>query len=174
MKMNQFIDFIKSRRSCRSFTEQAVSEADVQTILDCALAAPSGMNRQTWQFTAIVDREKIQKLARAVGKALGRDGGYDMYQPAVLILTSNEKESAFREVDNACAMENIYLAATALDLGCVWINQLKDCHDDPDVRALLHEYGVPDNHGVYGSAAIGYKGGPSREIKVTARSVIVK
>lgn len=172
--MNEFINFIKSRRSCRSFTDQSVSEADVQTILDCALAAPSGINRQTWQFTALVDREKIQTLAAAVAKALGRDAGYDMYKPAVLILTSNDKESAFREVDNACAMENIYLASEALGLGCVWINQLKDCYDDPDVRRLLHEYGIPDNHGVYGSAAIGYKAGPAREKTITARAVIVK
>lgn len=172
--MNEFINFIKSRRSCRSFTDQSVSEADVQTILDCALAAPSGINRQTWQFTALVDRTKIQALAAAVAKALGRDAGYDMYKPAVLILTSNDKESAFREVDNACAMENIYLASEALGLGCVWINQLKDCYDDPDVRHLLHEYGVPDNHGVYGSAAIGYKAGPAREKTITARAVIVK
>lgn len=78
-----------------------------------------------------------------------------MYDPAVLVITSNEKDSKYREVDNACAMENIYLAANALGLGCVWINQLLSCCDDPAVRALLRDYGVPDTHGVYGCAAIG-------------------
>ena len=54
-------------------------------------------------------------------------------------------------------MENIYLASEALGLGCVWINQLKDCFDNPQVRALLTEFGIPENHGVYGCAAVGYR-----------------
>lgn len=155
--MNELINLILSRRSCRGFSRKTVSEENVKTILDCALAAPSGMGKQTWHFTAIMNREKIQKLASLVANALGRDTDYNMYNPDVLIITSNLKDSKFREVDNACAMENIYLACQALDLGCVWINQLLDCYDNPEVRALLNEFGVPENHGVFGCAAIGYK-----------------
>ena len=181
--MNTVIQTILSRRSCRSFTEASVQTEDVKTLLACAAAAPSGRNQQLGQFTALTDRNKIQKLAAAVGKALGRENydmynpavliitsndkaavgkalgreNYDMYNPAVLIITSNDKTNVFREVDNACAMENIYLASEALGLGCVWINQLKDCFDNPQVRALLNEFGIPENHGVYGCAAVGYR-----------------
>lgn len=155
--MKELISLILSRRSCRGFSEKSVSQDDVKTILDCALAAPSGMGKQTWHFTAIMNRQKIQKLASLVAKVLGRDASYNMYNPDVLIITSNLKDSKFKEVDNACAMENIYLACHALDLGCVWINQLLDCYDNTEVRALLTEFGVPENHGVFGCAAIGYK-----------------
>ena len=113
--MNTVIQTILSRRSCRSFTEASVQTEDVKTLLACAAAAPSGRNQQLGQFTALTDRNKIQKLAAAVGKALGREN-YDMYNPAVLIITSNDKTNVFREVDNACAMENIYLASEALGL----------------------------------------------------------
>ena len=123
--MNELINLIKNRRTCRNFSKKEVSESAVKQILECALSAPSGMNYQTWSFVAIMNREKIQKLAKAVGKALNREN-YNMYNPSVLILTTNDKESRFREVDNACAMENIYLSCEALGLGCVWINQLKD------------------------------------------------
>lgn len=171
--MNETIKTILSRRSCRAFTEESVSESDIQQILDCALASASGMGRQTWQFTAVMNREKIQALCGAVGKALGRDG-YNMYNPDVLIITSNEKDSKFREVDNACAMENIYLACESLGLGCVWINQLLDCFDNPEVRKILEDFGIPANHGVYGCAAIGYKAQnpPAKEIK--GKAIIVK
>ena len=172
--MNTLIDLMLKRRSCRAFTEKPVSEADVQTILECALAAPSGMGKQTWQFTAITNTMKIQKLAKAVAAALGRDLDYTMYNPAVLIITSNDKESHFREVDNACAMENMYLASEALGLGCVWINQINDCFDNAGVRAVLKEFGVPDNHGVYGAAAIGYKAGSPSNKAIIGKAVIVK
>ena len=62
--MNETIKTILARRSCRAFTEQAVSEADIRQILDCALSSASGMGEQTWQFTAVMNREKIQQLAK--------------------------------------------------------------------------------------------------------------
>ena len=37
----------------------------------------------------------------------------------------------------------------------MWINQLRDCCDDKNVRELLNKYGVPEDHVVYGSAALG-------------------
>ena len=167
------LDFIQSRTSCRAFTAGLVSKEDLRRILDCALAAPSGQGLQTWQFTAVTDPEKIRRLCAAVGKALGREG-YDMYKPAAIILTSNEKESRFRAVDNACAMENIYLACTALGLGCVWINQLLDCFDDPAVRAILTEFGVPASHGIYGTAAIGRPVSAGGKKPRKGRAVIVE
>ncbi len=173
LSKDALIEFIKTRRSCRSFSAGDIPEEDVRTILDCALAAPSARGMQTWKFTAVMNREKIAALCAAVGKALGREG-YDMYKPSVLIITSNEKSSPFREVDNACAMENIYLAAKALGLGCVWINQLLDCFDNPEVRAVLSGFGIPENHGVYGCAALGYPGEVPGPKTVKGESRIVK
>lgn len=167
------IECIKNRRSCRSFTDENVSEEDVRTILDCALAAPSARGAQSWQFTAVMDREKIARLCAAVGKALGREG-YDMYKPSVLVITSNEKTSAFQKEDNACALENMYLACEALGLGCVWINQLLDCFDDPEVRAVLTEFGVPASHGVYGCAAIGKAASAPGAKTIKGKAVVVK
>ncbi len=165
--MNEIIKAILERRTCRSFTEEKVALDNVKTILDCALAAPSGMCKQTWKFTAVVNPEKIQQLAAAVGSALSRGADYTMYSPQVLVITSNLKESKYREVDNACAMENIYLACQGLGLGCVWINQVQDCQDNPAVRAILSEFGIPEDHGVYGCAAIGYRASPpiAKEVK---------
>ncbi|MGP1588260.1 MAG: nitroreductase family protein [Treponemataceae bacterium] len=153
----ELLNLIKNRRRCRKFSSKKIEQNIIEKIIECARSAPTGMNFQTFSFVVINDSEKIAKLASAVRTALNRGSDYNMYNPALLILTTNKKESRFREVDNACAMQNIYLACEALDLGCVWINQIKDCHDDFAVREILTELGVPEDHGVYGSAAIGYK-----------------
>lgn len=83
---------------------------------------------------------------------------YDMYKPAALIIPSNELigDTGITSWDNACALENIFLAAHSMGLGTVWINQLSDTCDVPEVRAVLTEFGVPENHKVFGIAAIGY------------------
>lgn len=153
--MYQTMETILTRRSIRSFEKKPIPEEDMKQIVDAALHAPSAMGRQTWKFTVVMNREKIQQLARAAGKVLGRED-YDMYSPEALIIPSNSKESRFGRDDNACAMENIFLAAHSLGIGSIWINQLHGICDEPAVREVLREFGIPDDHVVYGLAALGY------------------
>lgn len=155
---NEAIQNMLTRRSIRAFQETPVEREKIETILKCATYAPSAMNRQTWHFSAVLSAEKIQRLAKAMGKALGNPE-YNMYKPAALIIPSNEEGKA---ADNACAMQNILLAAHSLGVASVWINQLKDVHDDPEVRAILTEFGVPQEHIIYGVAALGYAAGDPR------------
>ena len=43
------IEAIKTRYSCRAFSDKTPSNEDLQTIAEAALAAPSGINRQLWR-----------------------------------------------------------------------------------------------------------------------------
>lgn len=151
---NEVIQNILTRRSVRAFQERPVEREKIDAILQCAVHAPSAMNRQTWHFSAVLNPEKIQKLAAAMGSALGSES-YDLYRPAALIIPSNET-GLIKTWDNACALENIFLAAHSLGVASVWINQGTDTCDDPGVRAVLTELGVPKSHMVYGMAALGY------------------
>lgn len=171
--MNAIMENLLTRRSVRAFEKKEIPSDTLEQLLKAACYAPSGMGRQTWQFTAVTDREKIQKLAAAVEKELGREG-YDMYAPEAIIIPSNERDSRFGMEDNACALENIFLAAHSFGIGSVWINQLRDICDTPAVRSLLSEWGVPDSHVVYGIAALGYPApAPLKEVHKIGKTVIV-
>lgn len=153
--MNEVMKNILTRRSVRSFNDKDISREDLDQILQAALYAPSGMNKQTWQFTAIVNRDKIQALAKLIAEALERKG-YNFYNPSVIVLASNERESNWAKEDNACALQNMFLAAHSFGIGSVWINQLQNICDEPGIRKYLREIGIPDDHVVYGVAALGY------------------
>lgn len=154
--MNEVMKNLLTRRSTRAFREQAIPKEELEQMIQAALYAPSGMGRQTWKFTAVVNQEKIRKLAMAVGKELGREG-YNFYNPAAIIISSNEKDSVWGREDNACALENIFLAAHSFGIGSVWINQLNNgIADKAEIREILKEFGIPDTHTVYGVAALGY------------------
>ena len=43
-----------------------------------------------------------------------------------------------------------------LGVGSCWINQVRDVCDDPEVRALLTGYGLPESHQVWTAASLGY------------------
>ncbi len=154
--MNDIINNILSRRSVKSFSDKAVSKEDIEVLIKTGLYAPSGMNMQTWNFIGVLNSDKIAELANAVGKALNREN-YNFYKSTALIIISNEKDSIWGREDNACAMQNIMLAAHSMGIGSVWINQLNEGNCNiSEIRKILDSIGVPESHSVYGIAALGY------------------
>lgn len=159
--MNEVLENIMTRRSCRAYTDREIAQPDLSLILKAGTFAPSAMNRQTWQFTVVRRRENIQALAKVVGSALGRGSDYDFYDPSVIILVSNEKDNANGLADSACAIENMFLMANALGIASCWINQLKGICDMRQIREAISRLGVPDNHVVWGIVDLGYAKEPA-------------
>lgn len=153
--MNEVMNAILTRRSVRKFTDTPIPKEILEELVDAALHAPTGMGKQTWKFTVITNKEVLSRLINTVGAALGRTG-YDMYNPTAIILPTNEKDSIWGREDNACATENIFLAAHSHGIGSVWINQMQNLNDNPAIRQILDEIGVPSDHVVYGLAVLGY------------------
>ncbi len=153
--MNEVIKNILTRRSIRDFSDKQVPKNDIETLLSTAIYAPSGAGKQTWKFTAILNQDIIKELASAIGEVWQRDN-YNFYGATALIITSNEEDSKWGRCDNACAMQNIMLAAHSMDIGSVWINQFMGSCKEEKIRTILAKLGVPDNHILYGVAALGY------------------
>ena len=154
--MNEVLENILTRRSVRAFKEDQIKDDELELILKAGIYAPSGMNKQSWQFTVVQNKEKIELLAKVVREALGRDSGYNFYAPPTLIILSNDKDNTNGLADCACALENIFLMANSLKIGSCWINQLKTICDEEEVRKVLNSFDIPENHIVWGIAAIGY------------------
>ncbi len=153
--MNETMKTILNRRSIRSFSNDPVSDEILKDLANAAMHAPSARCSKTWKFTIITNKDLIKKIASAIENVLDRPG-YDMYNPMALIIPSNERDNNFGRDDNACALQNIFLAAESYGVGSVWINQLTGICDEPEVRELLREMEIPDNHIVYGLAALGF------------------
>jgi len=172
--MNSVIDALLTRRSVRAFSDKNISEEDLKLIAKCAVYAPCARNRQLWHFTIVNDGDRIARLASVTAKAIGADPSYNFYAPNALIVASAPRDSRFGREDCACALQNIFLAAHSLSIGSVWINQLCDCCDDPDVRAVLTELGVPEDDLVNGMAALGYPAAPVNQQTKNEDNIIFK
>ena len=153
--MNETMNTILNRRSVRNFTREEIPEEILRDLVNAALHAPSGMCRKTWKFTVVTNQELIKKLTNAIKEVLSRES-YDMYKPTAIIIPSNERDSVWGRDDNACALQNIFLAAKSYNVGSVWINQLNNICDETKIREILNELEIPENHIVYGLAALGY------------------
>ena len=80
--------------------------------------------------------------------------GFD--NPAALVIVSDRKENANAMANGSCAIATMLIAAWSLGIGGCWINALRTIQDKPEIRDLLREYRIPDNHIVVGTVALGY------------------
>lgn len=177
--MNEVIKNMMTRRSVRTYTAEQISDEQLNAILEAAKYAPSGSNSQSWRFTVVQSKEKLEELNSLVresfrnleidektyrskksGKIAAEKDSYKFYYNApTLIIVSNDREYTNCMADSVAAVENILLAAHSLDLGACYINQLTWFCDDKNVRKVLTNMGIPENYVVCASAIVGYNSG---------------
>lgn len=78
----------------------------------------------------------------------------------MLIVTANKKDYGNNIADCSCALENMMLMANALDLGSVWINQLRWLNENPVLLKAMQEIGLLEDERVYDALAIGFPDTP--------------
>jgi len=118
--MPDSLEFIFNRRSIRKFTDQPIPEVELTRLLQAAMAAPSAMNAQPWEFVVVTDP--------AVLKELYTSTLFSRHKAAAVIAVcgrsrteKTRSDGQFWVQDCSAASENILLAATALGLGSVWV-----------------------------------------------------
>ena len=67
---SQALSLVTDIPTTQYFTDEAVGEEDVTTILTAGVNAPSAMNGQPWHFTAITDQTVLQQIAGDMGGGL--------------------------------------------------------------------------------------------------------
>ena len=115
------VENIMSRVSVRSFTDEKPSDAQIETLLRCAMAAPSAMNKQPWAFVVVDD----PALLKQIGDSLPNTRVQNNAQVCFVILgdlrkTAQGDAEEFWIHDCSAATENLLLAAHSMGLGAVW------------------------------------------------------
>jgi len=173
-------DAIHSQRAIRHFSEQPVSDEAVETMLNAAIRAPNGGNRQPWRFVVIRDADLKRRLgqwylaawqaATADMEALtqpyrhGAELAQQMATVPVLILACIDHGDAgtrpgpvTRGASIYPAVQNLMLAARALGLGTV----LTTLHTqyESEMKALLN---IPETVETAALIPVGYPAEGSR------------
>lgn len=140
---NQAINTIMTRVSVREFTGEKISNAQLDTLLRAAMAAPSAINKQPWAFIVVTDEEKIAALGEALPYSRCSN------KPAVAIIPCGDLSKAiegemanFWINDVSAATENLLLAAHAMGLGAVWTGLHPDMNRAKMVQDML---GLPEH-----------------------------
>lgn len=65
MQIDEFLEFMRQRRSVRRFKPDLIPDEDVWKILEAGRWAMSGANGQPWEFIVVKDKETKKRMADA-------------------------------------------------------------------------------------------------------------
>jgi nitroreductase len=143
------LEAIYNRRSIREYTDEEIPIEQLREIVKAAIWAPSGLNNQPWRFVIVQSPEIREELA------LQTHYGHIVRAAKALIAVYLNVEAMYDEVKDhqsagAC-IQNILLAAEALNLGGVWLGQI--LKNKTEVNKIL---GLDENHDLMAIVALGH------------------
>ena len=156
--MNETISCLLNRRSVRAYRPEQIKPAELETILQAGLYAPSAMNLQSSIMLVIQDRETISMLSRLNAMVMGRDTDPFYGAPTVIVVLA-DKNAPNHVQDASLVMGNLMNAAFSLGVDSCWINRAREVFEMPEARALLREKGISDDYVGVGSCILGYRSG---------------
>ena len=127
--MNDTLKYIKERFSCRDFSEEIPSDEQMNAIVQSAIQAPSGMNRQLWHVIVVENADLIADMEKEGMIALEKMNP-DMYQrilsrgsslfynaPRMIVFAIKKAYPEGAElIDLGILAQNTVIAATSLGL----------------------------------------------------------
>lgn len=114
------LDCIMTRTSVREYTDNQVPDSIVETLLKAAMAAPTAMNKQPWQFIVVTDKAVREAIAEADRHIHAKEAPLVIVTCGDLAKEEDGEGRDFWIQDVSAATENILLAAHAQGLGAVW------------------------------------------------------
>ncbi len=166
---NLVVENIMSRRSIRSYKPEQVKEDELNTIIQCAINAPSAMNRQSWEVRVVQNPE----LLKAMSALSERD---PFYGASTVIIVASEVNNTYSPVDCGLLGENILLAAESMNIGtCVIAGPIGAMNSPEAQESIMAKLNLPENYKPLFTIALGYKNeSPEARPRDPAKVQIIK
>ena len=177
ISLAQCEQFLRARRSIRTYKEKSVPKNELLKLLDLARYAPTGHNSQGVEWLVLGNRDELRRLAGitvdwirqmlknmpefALAFHLDRvvrqwEEGEDIILRGApnLIVAHAGKDDPMEPTSSAIALSHLELAATSMDLGCCWAGAIHAAATTfpPMAEALK----LPENHICQGAMMVGY------------------
>ena len=157
--MNEVLDVIAKRHTCRGFSSQPVSRADLETITKAGVQAPSSRGNAPWYLAVVTNRELIDEIRDSAFSVIKRrdmegyqrilDRGGDLFynaQALIVVATKPTYDLTPSEFDAGLLTENICLAAHSIGLGtciCGYATNAFHVFTSPDGERFSKQLEIP-------------------------------
>lgn len=158
--MNETLQVLKTRRSCRSFRSDMVEEDKLSAILEAGTYAPTGRGMQSPIIIAVTDKELRDQIAEENRIIGGWKEGFDpFYGAPVILIVLADKASGTYQYDGSLVMGNLMNAARSVGVDSIWIHRAKEEFESEFGKKLLADLGIKGEYEGIGHCALGYATG---------------
>ena len=153
--MNETLNTLKNRRSCRNFKPGLIEDEKLKAIIEAGTYAATGMGKQSPVIIAVTDQELRDKISASNSGILGVD--FDpFYGAPEFIIVLADKDVPTYVYDGSLVMGNLMNAAESLGVASCWIHRAKEEFETDEYKALLKSLGIEGNYEGIGHLALGY------------------
>jgi nitroreductase len=134
--MDNFLELIKKRASCRKYLDKDIPEEVISYCLEAVKHAPSACNKQPWKFIIVKDKE-LRKLICKKALLPGIPMPWLHNAPVIVVICTDTSFVThnfapalsgvkYHLIDAGIAGEHFVLAAENQNLGTCWIGWFKE------------------------------------------------
>lgn len=158
---NPVIETIMARRSIRKYKPEAVEREKMQTILDCGIHAPNGMNKQSWEVRVVDNKDFIDGMTEIFKKenpkAAERPGFKNMFNNAPTVaFIAYDPNYDMSQIDCGLLGANMILTAQSMGIGSCCLGGAVRFMKSPVVADYLKQLGFSDGYELLYAIAFGY------------------
>lgn len=142
---------IENRQSIRKYLDKPVEEEKLMEILKAAMNAPTAMNRQSWRFIVITNREDLNSI-----QEMQKYTGMMKTAPCAILVCGDRTSTTHEEFlyfDASAAIENILIEAVHQGLGSCWcaVAPMKEA-----IEGFTKRFHLPEHYLPISIVALGY------------------
>ncbi|HCX65415.1 MAG TPA: NAD(P)H nitroreductase [Eubacteriaceae bacterium] len=162
--MDQWFEWLKSRRSIRKFKQKKVDEQVIKHMLQSASIVPSSKGRKPWEFVVVQDETVLSELSRCKehGSAFLKNAA-----AAIAVVADPKKCDVWIE-DASIAAYTLQLSAHQEGLGSCWVQVRERMHDKktPAQAIVKSVLSIPDGYEVLCIIGFGYPDEEKKEYEL--------
>ena len=169
--MNETIENLIKRRSCRKYKKEQIKEEELNQILEAGTYAPTGKGKQSPIMIVVQNKETIEKLWKINRKIMGVETDPFYGAPTIIVVLADKNVGTHIE-DGSLVIGNLMNAASSLGIGSCWIHRAKEEFETEEGKELLKKWQIPDNYVGIGHCILGYPEGELPKAKERKQNYI--
>ena len=166
--MNDTLKTIAQRYSCRAYTRETPTDAELRAIADAALQSPSAMNRQDWQIIVVKNKSLLEDIEaegmrvlegmqdKSAYNRIQSRGGKVYYNAPVMFVVAVDQNRDLLNCGIVC--QNIALAAAAQGLGSVICGMVALAFSPEKKKEFEKRMGFPSGYSLGMAVLVGKAG----------------
>ena len=141
---------IKERRSVRNYIRKPINHKDIEYIIESAIMAPSGKNKQPWRFRILTSENEISEFC----DFLKCEPWVKTAGGLIFVFLDRNKSYDYIKDMQSCgaAIQNMLLTAESLGISSCWIGSVASKSE-----IINNYFKIDSNYELVAMVSLGYK-----------------